>query len=111
MDECYLLPLHHTVAGGRHAVDAHVRGAMSVTDGDGESAKVCPDHFDGLVRSTRYGQALSLAFVGCFVLGPVRPNACKENIELFTRLLGILRTRARKGLRVFSRSNTRGWDT
>ena len=46
MDECYLLPLHHTVAGGRHAVDAHVHGAMSVTDGIGESSKVCPDHFD-----------------------------------------------------------------
>ena len=48
----YLLPLHQTVAGGRHAVDAHVGGAMSVTDGNGESSKVFPDHVDGLVGST-----------------------------------------------------------
>ena len=51
MDEYYLLPLHYTVAGGRHAVDAHVCGAVSVTDGNGESAKVCLDYFDDLVRS------------------------------------------------------------
>ena len=51
MDECYLLPLHHTVAGGQHTVHAHVRGAVSFTDSDGELAKVFPDHFDGLVGS------------------------------------------------------------
>ena len=48
----YLLPLRHTVSGGRHEVDAHVHGDMSVTDGNGESAKVCLDYFDDLVRST-----------------------------------------------------------
>ena len=40
------------MAGGQHAVDAHVHGAMSVSDGNDELAKVCLDKFDGLVGST-----------------------------------------------------------
>ena len=33
MDEYYLIPLHHTVAGGQHVVGVRVGGAVPVLDG------------------------------------------------------------------------------
>ena len=48
MDECYLLPFHHTVAGEQHMVGAHVGNVMPI-----EGCKKMPkfDHDTLLVQS------------------------------------------------------------
>ena len=70
-----LLFLHDPVAGGRHAVDTHVRGSMLVADGDGESSKVSSDDLDCLISGTRDFQILSFAFISRLVSRPVRTNS------------------------------------
>ena len=45
----HLLPLEDPHAGGSHAINTPVGGAVAVADGDGETAKVGTDDLDTLV--------------------------------------------------------------
>ena len=72
-----LLALQHPGGGWRHAVDAPVRVAVLVADGDAEPAVVGPDDPDGAVVAVAAAvvavdpQLVVLAAVGGPVLGAV----------------------------------------
>ena len=81
----YSLFLHDPVAGGGHAVDAHVGAPVLVADRDGEPSKVRPDNLDCLIHSAGDLQALSLALVSCLVSRPVGADSCNNREKLFYR--------------------------
>jgi hypothetical protein len=68
----YSLALEHFGGSGRHAVDAPLRVAVHVADGDGEAAVVGANHLDGLVAAALDEQLVALASVGRAILGTVR---------------------------------------
>ena len=100
----YSLFLHDPVAGGGHAVNAHVCGPVLVTDCDGESPEVSSDDLNCLVSSTRDLQALPLALVSSLVSRPVWANSCNNREKLFYSSSKILYLVLHKGLE-FSREN------
>ena len=81
----YSLFLHDPVAGGGHAVDAHVGAPVLVADRDGESSEVRSDNLDCLIHSAGDLQALSLALVSCLVSRPVGADSCNNREKLFYR--------------------------
>ena len=76
-DYLFMIPpgIQNPEGPGLHAVDAPVGVADVVADGDGESAKVCPDQIDGGAGLALDGQRCVLTAV----LGPLFwGRTCKE---------------------------------
>lgn len=71
-----------------HAIDAPVSLAMSVANGDGETAKIATNHLDGAVKAgsvtidARNGHVFPFASIVGFIQRSVGATTCKEKMEI-----------------------------